>query len=755
MKKLFTLIGLMLLTFNLFSQNIEADELTIRDRILGYNNSQTDTLIVPHPDSIGQYRYLNASNPIDGLDLVNKRYTDSVSGVDSLQKIDFWRTGVQSYREGRMYYKPDSNAVEYYDENPLNPPIKISRDDIVRGFNNTGITIPKGDVVYIDGIGGAFPSIRRAIADTSGIAERTIGVVANDILDGEDGRVVRFGFISDFNTVGFNVNDLIYLSATESGKIVNERPRAPFYSVRLGYVPVVGASGVIGIETLAFNGSDTEVNIDGALNGVVTQTQEVDIIVSGGTIYVEVRNEEFITKDLPFMIGGFRHLLNTTTSTGTDGRARVALTPGSINFSQTNYIYIQNIADVPTLVASTTFPTVDKAWIAVISVLDVTSTDNNGALMSQRINNTVDFGDGNGIFNWLAERLRREAAKYTSGVDPTLTITTNGGALDNAELTATSGTVTQMHLQVYEAQTGVEYYIVNHPTEPYKRITDLNEIDVDALGNSLRTNNSRYGLTMLGGQNSNLTGTTDRIYINLPNRTDGNYASDINCVNDIKDYAVTNVPLLLSTTAFRVCRICFRYTTANSGTLININDTEGFGNFQEERGNLLGTAGGGGGGTSVSSFSDGAFNLFNSTDPTKILNYSLDNFTTATTHTWTLEDISGRPVIDGTNIATTFNDDIAVNGGNITSTQATANLFQTTPTTINIGSGSSTVNVGNDLDVGGVLDVSDDILVGDATPITGAKEITIIDFTASSLPRLFTGESNVKSVITNVLHYVG
>jgi len=43
--------------------------------------------------------------------------------------------------------------------------------------------------------------------------------------------------------------------------------------------------------------------------------------------------------------------------------------------------------------------------------------------------------------------------------------------------------------------------------------------------------------------------------------------------------------------------------------------------------------------------------------------------------------------------------DIAVNGGDITTTATTASLYTSNATDINIGSGSSTVNIGNDLDV--------------------------------------------------------
>ena len=85
----------------------------------------------------------------------------------------------------------------------------------------------------------------------------------------------------------------------------------------------------MGIEINEFNGSDTEVNIDGMLNGIVTEKPAVEFYESAGTIYVEITNSTAPTHDLPFLLDGMKYELNTTTGGGPNGGAFVALTAGA------------------------------------------------------------------------------------------------------------------------------------------------------------------------------------------------------------------------------------------------------------------------------------------------------------------------------------------------------------------------------------------------------------------------------------------
>jgi len=66
----------------------------------------------------------------------------------------------------------------------------------------------------------------------------------------------------------------------------------------------------------------------------------------------------------------------------------------------------------------------------------------------------------------------------------------------------------------------------------------------------------------------------------------------------------------------------------------------------------------------------------------------------------------------------TLTGDAAVNGGDITTTSTTGNIFTTGATTINVGSATSTTNIGNDLVVGGDLTVNGTVTTVNSTTVT-------------------------------------
>jgi hypothetical protein len=545
-----------------------------------------------------------------------------------------------SHSEGRMYYSDVQKAfVAYNDISDV--ALQIGEETWARVLNNTGSLIPNGTACYVSGVSGTSLLIEPAIANNKNISIRFLGLATNDIANGAEGYITRYGAVRDVNTSSWPANTVLYLSPTDAGELVGTRPDSPDYIVRIGLVGIQDAvNGIIAVDTLAFNGTDTTVNIEGSLNGIVTKKQSIDILVDTGVIYFETDNENTPADNLPFIISGERYFLDTTTGSGTGGKARVALTAGTSTIPTTNYVYVLESGGVGVLTANTTGFPANSAPVAVCSVLDVTNTNTYGALIARRFNNAPDNGGGDGIFQYLSLRLRLEGSKYVSGVDPTVTITTNPSAIDGLKVTSTSGLVFQMHSQTFQAKDGTEYYVVNHPTTPYLRITDLSDIDVDANGDTLRGNNTRYGLNLFGGQNSG--DEVDRVYVMLPT---GNYSTDANAINDVFNYAVTSVPFELRGTAFRTFRIVVNYSTSSSGTFTNL---LGAGGYQDERGQPLGVGGGGAGsGAAQTDFSDTDFSLYNNTDATKILQFLLSGITTGNTRTLTVPDISGLLAVAG------------------------------------------------------------------------------------------------------------
>lgn len=546
---------------------------------------------------------------------------------------------IPSYLVGRMFYDEVEHTWTFFNDID-GISLQLGEELRARLVNDTGGTLLDGKAVAI--IGAIGPSLQVELLDTSvfNSAIRAFGLMTIETDDGNPGYAVRFGAVRGLNTDGMPIGSLIYGDPLNPGEWSINRPPAPYYPVRIGIVMYEDISdGVIGVDTLAFNGSDTTVNIEGALNGLVTMKASMSIIVEGGVIYYEADNEVTPTDNLPFVVNGVRYMLDTTTGSGTGGKARVALTAGT-DTPLPNYVYVLESGGVGVLTANTTGFPANSCPVAVASPKTVSHTDTYGCLIARRWNNTVKNSGGDGIYQYILKRLRLEGAKYQSGVDQTVTIITNPGSIDNLNHVTVSGIVFQIHEQTYQGKDGTEYYIVNHPTTPYLRITDLNECDVDANGVSLRANNTRYGLNVFGGQNS--ADAIDRQYVMLPN---GSYSSDNNAINDVNNFAVTAVPIALQGTAFRVTRIVVNYSTSASGTITNLLGT---GNFQDERGQPLGIGGGGSSsGSAQTAFSDAVFTLFNSVDATKIVDFLLSGITTGNTRTLTVPDISGLLAVYG------------------------------------------------------------------------------------------------------------
>jgi len=546
--------------------------------------------------------------------------------------IDFLpQDPVPSYAIGRIFYDQLENTWSAYNDID-GISLQLGEELRARLINDTGFDLLDGKAVSVKGAVGASLQVELLDASDFDSSIRAFGLMTNTTIDGNPGYAVRYGAVRGLNTLGNTAGALVYGDPDNPGEWTSVRPTAPNYPVRIGVFLVIDEfEGVIGVDTLAFNGTDTTVNIEGALNGIVTKKQSIDILVDTGIIYFETDNENTPTDDLPFIISEMRYFLNTTTGAGTGGKARVALTAGTATVPTTNYVYVLESAGAGVLTANTTGFPANSAPVAVVSVLDVTNTDIYGALVARRFNNAPNNGGGDGIFQYLSLRLRLEGSKYVSGVAPTVTITTNPSAIDGLKVTSTSGIVFQMHEQTFQAKDGTEYYVVNHPTTPYLRITDLSAIDVDANGDSLRGNNTRYGLNLFGGQNS--ANEIDRVYVMLPN---GNYSTDANAINDASNYAVTSVPFELRGTAFRTFRIVVNYSTASSGTFTNL---LGAGGYQDERGQPLGVGGGGAGsGAAQTNFSDTDFSVYNNTDATKIMQFLLSGLTTGNTRTLTVPD---------------------------------------------------------------------------------------------------------------------
>jgi hypothetical protein len=102
--------------------------------------------------------------------------------------------------------------------------------------NSTGVTLTKGQVVYLSGATGNRPNAVLAQANTEATSSKTIGIVVADITNNSDGQVAVSGTLHNLNTSAFTAGDAVWLSATTAGAFTATPPAEPNHTVFIGYI---------------------------------------------------------------------------------------------------------------------------------------------------------------------------------------------------------------------------------------------------------------------------------------------------------------------------------------------------------------------------------------------------------------------------------------------------------------------------------------------------------------------------------------
>ena len=103
-------------------------------------------------------------------------------------------------------------------------------------YNETGATLTKGTVVYINGGHGNLPTVTKAQADTELHSYQTYGLVQTDITNMNNGYVVVAGSIADLDTSAYSDGTTLYLSPTTAGGYTSTKPTSPDHIIYIGIV---------------------------------------------------------------------------------------------------------------------------------------------------------------------------------------------------------------------------------------------------------------------------------------------------------------------------------------------------------------------------------------------------------------------------------------------------------------------------------------------------------------------------------------
>ncbi len=189
-----------------------------------------------------------------------------------------WNSVNPVLASGEPGFETDSNRLKIGIELNWDDTNYISADSLVTTvYNNSGATISKFNVVYINGGQGNKPSIALSIANTEMTSSKTYGVTVNDIPNQSSGLVIVNGALQNLNTNVFGLNKegfSLWLSPTVSGGLTLTKPYAPDHSVFVGtIIRSHNTQGVV--EVKIQNGYELEelhnVATTGATNGQLLQ----------------------------------------------------------------------------------------------------------------------------------------------------------------------------------------------------------------------------------------------------------------------------------------------------------------------------------------------------------------------------------------------------------------------------------------------------------------------------------------------------
>jgi hypothetical protein len=103
-------------------------------------------------------------------------------------------------------------------------------------YNQTGATLTKGTVVYINGGHGNLPTITKAIATGDATSAQTYGLVRADITNNNNGYVTVIGNLDNMDTQAYADGTQLYLSSTTAGAYTSVKQYAPAHLVYVGIV---------------------------------------------------------------------------------------------------------------------------------------------------------------------------------------------------------------------------------------------------------------------------------------------------------------------------------------------------------------------------------------------------------------------------------------------------------------------------------------------------------------------------------------
>lgn len=159
--------------------------------------------------------------------------------IGNLDYAQFDTTTTATPGVGKLLWNDTDGTLEFQLKGG-NVTLQIGQEEVVRVRNNTGSPLLDGTAVYITSASSGHINVTKASNNTEGNSSKTLGILTENIANGQSGFCTVQGLVRNLNTSALTEGATIWLGT--DGGLTTTRPTAPANSVVMG-VCVVQSQG--------------------------------------------------------------------------------------------------------------------------------------------------------------------------------------------------------------------------------------------------------------------------------------------------------------------------------------------------------------------------------------------------------------------------------------------------------------------------------------------------------------------------------
>lgn len=195
-------------------------------------NGYTGTVVLTYSD-------VGAANSGTNTNITSM--TGVTGGISSPDFVQFDTTVAVTEAVAKLQWD-DGNGTLQFGLKGGNVNLQVGQEIVALCYNDSGVSLTDGQIVYISGAQGNRVAVKLALATTDGTSAGTLGMVTEPIAIGGQGFITILGTVNGLNTTGLTEGAIVYLSPTTAGAYTTTKPVAPQHTVTLGYVERVHAT---------------------------------------------------------------------------------------------------------------------------------------------------------------------------------------------------------------------------------------------------------------------------------------------------------------------------------------------------------------------------------------------------------------------------------------------------------------------------------------------------------------------------------